>query len=183
MKTKNKTSLSQQVKELTELLQRTQANFENYRKQHEKRVQEIHEQAGKELMVQLLTVLDNFELALKSTDNSKEFVKGMALIYSQLSNLLEDKGLIQIKTKNNMFDPHFHEALIKIESDKPENMIIEELQKGFLLNNKVVRHAKVKISSGILETNKFSDCLETEVSKRKEEKVDEKIIKKQTRGK
>lgn len=148
MKSKNKkNSVSNQVKELTELLQKTQANFENYRKQQEKRIQEIQEQANKELIVQLLTVLDNFELAMRSANGSKDFMKGVELIYSQLSGLLGDNGLKPIKTENKVFDPHFHEALMKAESDKPENTIIEELQKGFMLNDKVIRHAKVKISA------------------------------------
>ena len=158
-----KDSLSDQVKELTELLQRTQANFENYRKQQEKRIQEIQEQANEELIVGLLTVLDNFELALKNKkdDKSKSFAKGIELIYSQLSNLLKDKGLKEIKTENEFFDPHFHEALMAVGSDKPENTIIEEMQKGFLLNDKVIRHAKVKVGAGKIK-----------------EKIDEQKIKK-----
>ena len=158
--------LKEQIKELTEILQRTQANFENYRKQTEKRIQEIHDMANKDLTIQLLTVLDNFELALKllNSENSKglensknfqsnaknpeEFVEGVKLIYSQLTTVLENNGLKPIKTKNQIFDPHAHEALIKVDSDKPENAIVEELQKGFLLNDKVIRHAKVKVSAG-----------------------------------
>ena len=53
-----------------------------------------------------------------------------------------------IETKNKIFDPHLHEALMKVDSDKDENVILEEFQKGFILNNKVIRHARVKLSSG-----------------------------------
>lgn len=141
-------SLKEQVQELTELLQRTQANFENYRKQQETRIKDIQEWANRDLISQLLTVLDNFELALKNTKNHEDFIKGVELIYSQLSNTFEDNGLKPIKTKNQIFDPHYHEALMKEDSDEPENLILEELQKGYSLNERVIRHAKVKISSG-----------------------------------
>ena len=70
--------------EMRDLLQRTQANFENYRKQTEKRVEESIEFANKDLILQILPILDNFELALKNTENKEEFVNGIELIYSQL---------------------------------------------------------------------------------------------------
>jgi len=171
-KTKKKKETQERVEELTELLQRTQASLENYRKQTEKRIQEIQELANKDLIIQLLTVLDNFELALSNTGSSEEFVKGaekskisgttknsfnefligVELIYSQLLTVLENKGLKSIKTENMVFDPHAHEALMKENSDKPENTVLEELQKGYSLNDKVIRHVKVKVSAGkILE--------------------------------
>ena len=136
-----------QKKDLTEMLQRKQAEFENYRKQQEKRIEDIREQANKDLILQLLPLLDNFNLALKNCQtNGKEFVKGVELIYSQLFTVLENNGVKPIQTDNQDFDPYFHEALMKINSEKPENTIIEELQKGFLLKDRVIRHAKVKVS-------------------------------------
>lgn len=137
-----------QLKELTELLQRTQANFENYRKQQEKRIEEIRNFANKELILQILPILDNFELALKNTGNPQEFIKGIELIYSELFTTLENQGLKLISRENRIFDPNFHEALMNVDSEEPENTILEELQKGFLLKEQVIRHAKVKVSSG-----------------------------------
>lgn len=139
----------QQIKELTELLQRTQANFENYRKQTEKRSEENQQLAAKEIILSLLPILDNFELALKNLEKSSptDFRQGIKLIYSQLFSLLEEKGVKPIITEG-LFDPYFHEALLKVHSDLPENVIIEEFQKGFILNGKVIRHAKVKVSAG-----------------------------------
>ncbi len=137
--------------EMKELLQRTQANFENYRKQQEKRIEEIREMAAKDVILQLLPVLDNFEMALKSADtnpNPKDFLKGVELIYAQLNGLLENIGIKIIATENEAFDPYFHEALIKSESELPENTIIEEIQKGYMLHSKVIRHARVRISAG-----------------------------------
>ena len=147
-KTKKKKETQERVEELTELLQRTQASLENYRKQTEKRIGEIQELANKDLIIQLLTVLDNFELALSNTGSSEEFVKGVELIYTQLLTVLENKGLKSIKTENIVFDPHAHEALMKVDSNESENTVLEELQKGYILKGKVIRHAKVKVSSG-----------------------------------
>jgi molecular chaperone GrpE (heat shock protein) len=137
-----------QLQETTELLQRTQANFENFRKQTEKRMEEIRDMTSRGVILQILPVLDNFELALKSTDQKGDFVSGVELIYAQLFTVLENNDIKIIETEDRMFDPHYHEALMKVESDLPENTIIEELQKGYLLHDKVVRHARVKISAG-----------------------------------
>jgi molecular chaperone GrpE len=136
--------------ELKELLQRTQANFENYKKQSEKRILEIQKMAAKEVILQVLPVLDNFDLALKNTEHSKheDFIQGIELIYSQLNSMLQSNGVKEIKTNHQKFDPYLHEALMKVESDQEQDIIIEEFQKGFTLNSEVIRHAKVKISSG-----------------------------------
>ena len=140
-----------ELQEMRELLQRKQAEFENYRKQVDKRFIEMKELANKNLIFKLLPVVDNFNLALKSADtnsNPEDFIKGVELIYSQLFSFLENNNVQSMVTEKKKFDPYFHEALMKVDSDLPENMIIEELQKGFLLHDRVLRHAKVKISSG-----------------------------------
>lgn len=144
----------QELQELTELLKRTQANFENYRKQTEKRIEEFQQFATKDLLLRILPIVDNFELALKtSCSNVEDLRKGIELIYSQLFNLLEENGLQPIKCEGK-FDPYQHEALMKVDSEQPEGTILEELQKGFILNGRVIRHAKVKISSGKKPENK-----------------------------
>ena len=135
--------------ELTELLKRNQANFENYKKQTESRVQEIRDMAAKDVILQILPIVDNFQLALKSTpQHTSEFAKGIELIYSQLFSVLENNDVKIIETEKKDFDPYLHEALMKVDSELPENRIVEELQKGFTLQGKVIRHAKVKISTG-----------------------------------
>ena len=147
--TKEKPQKKNELVELKDLLQRKQAELENFRKQQEKRFQELRDLANKDLILQLLPILDNFELALKSANtNSKDFLKGVELIYSQFFGLLENNHVQPIATEKKEFNPYYHEALMKINSELPENTIIEELQKGFILNNQVIRHAKVKISSG-----------------------------------
>lgn len=141
--------LQYKITELTGMLQRIQADSENYRKQTEKRIQEIIQFASQNMILQILPILDNFELALKNSNaNPKDFTKGVELIHSQLFTVLENQGVKPIKTENQEFNPYYHEALMKIASVEPENIIIEELQKGFMLNDKVLRPAKVKISDG-----------------------------------
>jgi molecular chaperone GrpE len=136
----------QKIGELTEALQRLQAEFENYKKREDKERKEFVGFANAELIKKVLQILDNFELAFKNTASGEEFVKGMELIYSQLHSTLEDTGLKHIECLNKPFDPEQHEALLTEESEKKPNTIIEELQKGYTLNDKVLRQSKVKVS-------------------------------------
>ncbi len=136
------------LQEMTELAKRTQANFENYRKQTEKRMEEMRENAARGIILQLLPIIDNLELALKNVQEQTDFVKGIELIYSQLFSILEAQGLEVISMEKAAFDPYYHEALLKVESDLPMNVILEEFQKGYLLKGQVLRHARVKISAG-----------------------------------
>ncbi len=129
-------------KEYFESLQRLQAEFDNFRKRTEKEKFEIVKYAEESLIVDLLDVLDNFELSLKYSEDD-----GVKMIYSELYSLLEKKGLETIETKGD-FNPLFHEALMK-EDRKEDNKILEELQKGYLLNHKVIRTSKVKISKAM----------------------------------
>ena len=156
-KKKENKEANNELLEMRELLQRKQAELENYRKQVEKRFIEVREFSTKDVILQLLPILDNFELALKSNqDHTSETIKGVELIYSQFFSVLENNGISVIKKKE--FDPYYHEALMKVDSDQPENTIVEELQKGFILNDKVIRHTKVKISSGKKTEDDCKEC-------------------------
>ena len=138
---KNKT-----IEELTDTLKRLQAEFENYRKRNEKDRIEFTKFAGARSVEKLLPVLDSFEMALKHTNEPQKFINGMKLIYAQLHSALEAEGLRAIKTDGEKFDPYKHEVLMKEESEKPEGTILEEFQKGYMLNDKILRFSKVKIS-------------------------------------
>src|SRR3989338_7250834 len=96
--------------EMTDLLKRTQANFENYRKQMEKRVADIKEIAAKDMILQLLPIIDNFELALKNIphDQTTDFTKGVELIHAQMSELLVNNGVQVMDCVGEKFDPHKH---------------------------------------------------------------------------
>ncbi len=134
------------IKELTETLQRLQAEFENYKKRTERDQVDFVKFAEKDFIKSMLPVLDNFELALQNQKSPKEFLKGVELIYAQLFQLLEERGLKIIEAKGEKFDPYKHEALLTEKSNKKENLVLEELQRGYMLHDKVIRHAKVKVS-------------------------------------
>jgi len=145
--TKQKTEdKNEQIAELTETLQRLQAEFENHKKYVEKQSSEFVKYSKADLIIKLLPILDSFELALKNTSDKEKFIKGVELIFSQLYSLLEKEGLKPIKAEGQKLDVHKHEVLLKESSHNPEDTIIEELQKGYTLHDKVIRHSKVKVS-------------------------------------
>ena len=133
--------------DLLKTIQMTQAEFENYRKRVE-RDRALHsEMSNKDLILNLLPALDNFEIAFKSQKSSfEDFMKGMELIYSQMLDILKKEGLEPINAIGERFNPHFHECLLQEESDKDSGTVIEEFQKGYLLREKVIRPTKVKIA-------------------------------------
>jgi len=133
-------------KELREMLQRVQADFENYRKRVEKEKEQFAATASSLIIKQLLPVVDNFEAALKNKSSNAEFAKGIEMIYAQLFSVLESAGLKPIEAEGNQFDPYLHEALMQEESDKGDGIVIEEFQKGYMIGDTVVRHSKVKVS-------------------------------------
>ncbi|MBD3249120.1 nucleotide exchange factor GrpE [Candidatus Woesearchaeota archaeon] len=136
-----KQETEQNIEELTSALKQVQADFENYRKRTEKEQEKLCRSASKELIIDILPVLDSFELALKDKQD-----KGLEMLYSQLMSILEKKGLKQIEALDKKFDPYLHEALLQEKSEKEEGIVLEELQKGYMLNDDVVRHTKVKVS-------------------------------------
>jgi len=131
-------------KELTDTLQRVQAEFENYRKRTNKEVMMIREMASESLVAKLLPVIDHFELAFKHKEEN-EFAKGMEMIFGQLKEILEGEGLQEIQ-QTSIFDPNLHEAIETVKSKKPGGTIIQVFQKGYLFNNKLLRPAKVKVA-------------------------------------
>jgi molecular chaperone GrpE len=137
---------TQKIDELTDTLKRLQAEFENYKKWSAKEKAEFVKYANADMISQLLPVLDSFEIALKNTSDKDKFLEGIKIIYAQLHSLLEAEGLRPIKSVGEKFDPYKHEVLMKGESDKEDDTILEEFQKGYMLNDKVLRHSKVKIS-------------------------------------
>lgn len=144
-----------QIAELTNTLKRLQAEFENYKKRADKENVNTIKNANIGLIIELLPVLDSFELALKNPHCENEEVakyrKGIELIYSQLHSILEDQGLRIIDTKNQKFDPFRHEVLMVKESDEPEDKILQEFQKGYFLNEIIIRHSKVMIAKHVEE--------------------------------
>jgi molecular chaperone GrpE len=144
--TAKKPKKENKIKELTETVQRLQADFENYKKRTEKEKQEFVKYACQNIVLDLLPILDNFELALQHTKNQEEFVKGIELVYANFIDVLEKKGLKQINSINKEFNPVIHEALMQETSKESPGTIIEEFQKGYMINDKVIRPTKVKVA-------------------------------------
>ena len=146
-----KTEQEKKIEELTTLLQRLQADFDNYRKRTEKEHAAFREYATRQLLTDLLPVLENFELAIKTVQD-----EGIIMIHTQLVGILEKYGLQAMETIGKKFDPKLHEALLQKESDAQPNTIVEELQKGYIVGNVVLRPARVVISTKNNETTRLS---------------------------
>ncbi|HDI72788.1 MAG: nucleotide exchange factor GrpE [Candidatus Altiarchaeales archaeon] len=141
--------LKKEIEELRKHSLRQRADFENYRKQLDREREEFMKYANEKLITQLLEVIDNFERALPELEkNDPESARGIEMIYKQLMQILEKAGLRRIEAIGKKFDPYYHEAFLREKSDEPEGTILEELQKGYMLNLKVIRHSKVKVSKG-----------------------------------
>lgn len=127
-------------------LQRLQADFENYRRRITKEKEEFHKYASESLICSLLPILDNFERAIAAGEG-ENLLSGVEMIFRQLKEILEKEGLCSIEAVKTEFDPNRHEAVMTVENDDyPDNTVIEEFQKGYLLKDKVIRPAMVKVS-------------------------------------
>lgn len=132
-------------------LLRLQADFENARKRWEKDRCELVKYASEDLISNLLNVVDDIERSIELSRDKHEdmtaLLKGLEMILSHLYDLLRKNGVTAMDAKNKPFDPHYHEALMQSDNEHlPENTVLEEIQKGYLLNNRVLRTAKVQVS-------------------------------------
>jgi molecular chaperone GrpE len=130
-------------------LQRVAADFENYRKRVAREQESLVARAHERLMKELLPVLDDLERALRAAEEHEEakLEEGVRLVHRELEEALSKEGLVVIET-DGKFDPHVHEALLSQPSDKDEGEIIEVLQRGYRLGDRVLRPARVVISQG-----------------------------------
>lgn len=136
--------------EYLDSLQRLQADFENYKKRTLKEQTEFLQVASKNLILELIPVVDNLERALnagKEAKDSNSLSKGVEMVYAQLMDILEKAGVSEINPQGEEFNPHHHEAVMQVNSDKhADNTIVEVLQKGYLLKGRLLRPASVKVS-------------------------------------
>ncbi|KGP75183.1 protein grpE [Desulfosporosinus sp. Tol-M] len=133
-------------------LQRLQAEFDNYRKRTQKEKTEIIKYASERLVGELLPVLDNFDRAISAAKVNPDFTsfsQGVEMILRQLQTVLDKEGLKVIDAVGQPFDPNIHEAVLRVasEDEHPENTVVEELQKGYYLKEKVIRPSMVKVSN------------------------------------
>ena len=129
---------------------RLYAEFENARKRMEREKQEFVKYAHEGVVADFLNILDDLERTVNAAKTKHEdydaFLKGIEIVMKHIEGTLKKHGVKPIEAKGKMFDPHAHEVLLQEESDKDDGVVLEELQKGYYLNDKVVRTAKVKVA-------------------------------------
>jgi molecular chaperone GrpE len=131
---------------------RLYSEFDNYRKRSSKERIELSKTASEEMIVNLLAVLDDFERALKSVESNDQtavLYEGVGLIYNKLHSILSQKGLKAMESLGADFDPDFHDAIAQVpaQNEKDKGKVFDEVQKGYFLYDKVIRHAKVVVSN------------------------------------
>ena len=148
---KKKDKKDEQIEELTDKVKRQMAEFDNFRKRTEKEKSQMYDMGAKTIVEKILPVIDNFErgLAAVPEDNKEDaFVVGMDKIYRQMLTVLEEAGVKPIEAVGAEFDPNFHNADMHVEDETlGENVVAEELQKGYMYRDTVVRHSMVKVAN------------------------------------
>jgi molecular chaperone GrpE len=140
-------ALRAENEELIDTLQHVKAEFDNYRKRAARDQEALVARAGERIVKELLPVLDDLERALEAAEQHEEakLEEGVKLVHRQLEQLLEREGLAPVAT-DGMFDPHVHEALLTQPSAAEEGSVIEVLQKGYRLGDRVLRPARVVVA-------------------------------------
>jgi molecular chaperone GrpE len=144
--------LKEKFDSLNDKYLRLYSDFDNYRRRSLKDIGDIRKNASEDVIVKLLPILDDFERAITafdSSENSKGLKDGIILIFNKFMSVLSGTGLEQMKTVGEPFNTDFHEAITSIEvSDTGmKNKVVDEIEKGYLLNGKVIRYAKVVVGS------------------------------------
>ncbi|GIP15342.1 nucleotide exchange factor GrpE [Paenibacillus montaniterrae] len=142
--------LRKQLEEANNRLLRVQADYDNFRRRTLKEKEELAKYASAKLVENLLPSIDNFDRALAasaSTGDYESLAKGLDMIFRQLMATVEAEGLKAMTTVGEPFNPEYHQAVMTVETDEyEEGIIVEELQKGYMLKDKVIRPAMVKVS-------------------------------------
>ena len=142
-------SLKEKLAELNDKFLRQAAEFENFKRRNAKERIELIQTAGKDVITDLLDVIDDSERAqnqMASANDIEALKEGLSLVFSKLRNTLTAKGLKPMDAKGKAFDPDLHEAIAEIEAGKEmKGKVIDEVQKGYYLNDKIIRYAKVVV--------------------------------------
>lgn len=146
------TELQAKVNELNDKYLRLYSDFDNFRKRTAKERVELIQTAGEDVFKNILPILDDFERAIKAnneTEDIKAVKDGVNLVYNKLKSTLTQKGLEEMKSIAEVFNPDLHEAITNVPapSEDMKGKIVEELEKGYMLNGKIIRFAKVVIGN------------------------------------
>lgn len=148
---KKKDKKDEQIEELNDKLKRQMAEFENFRKRTEKEKTQMYDMGAKSIIEKVLPVIDNFERGLAAVPEENKddaFVTGMDKIYKQMITELESIGVKAIEAVGEEFNPDFHNAVMQMESEEYESGVVaQELQKGYMYKDSVVRHSMVAVVS------------------------------------
>ena len=134
-----------------DLALRSQADFENYKKRATREKEDAVKYANSSLLQRLVSILDNFELGLaaaKTEGTHSPIYSGMVLVQKQLNDLLEENGLQAIEAEDKKFDPNLHEAIAHEPSETPEGTVIRQARRGYRFKDRLLRPARVVVSSG-----------------------------------
>ena len=148
---KKKDPKDEKIEELTDRVKRQMAEFENFRKRTEKEKSSMYEMGARDIIERMLPVIDNFERGLATVPEDAKgtpLAEGMEKIYKQFQKTLEEAGVKPIEAVGQEFDPNFHNAVMHVDDDSlGENIVAEELQKGYMYRESVVRHSMVKVAN------------------------------------
>ena len=146
----NQNAKAKQLEELKDKHLRLMAEFENFKRRSVREKMDMMKNAAKDTMTVLLPVLDDFDRARKAAEENDKgdlFAEGIGLVYKKLSSTLEQKGLKPMETNGEAFDPELHEALTEVlaPTEDLKGKVIDTIEKGYWLNDKIIRHAKVVV--------------------------------------
>ncbi len=142
----------EESKEMHERLLRVSADFENYKKRSDREMADFRKYANQSLLKEMLTVVDNLELAINSAKEEKnadkKLIEGLNLTRNEMLRVFEKFNVKPIKARGETFDPAFHEAVMREETDDyPENIVLSEFQKGYLIHDRLLRPAMVVVAA------------------------------------
>ena len=146
---KDKKNKAQEIiDEFNDKVMRQMAEFENFRKRSDKEKTQMYDMGAKSILEKILPVVDNFERGLDAAADGDSFADGMKMIYKQLMTSLEEAGVKEIEAEGEEFNPDYHNAVMHVEDEElGENVVVEVLQKGYMYNDTVLRHAMVKVAN------------------------------------
>ena len=148
-KEKKKDKRDEQIEQLNDKVMRQIAEFENFRRRTDQEKAQMFGNGQKAVIEKILPVVDNFERGLATVEEGADpFADGMLMIYKQLLTTLEEAGVKPIEAVGQEFNPEFHNAVMHVDDEEVgENIVVEEFQKGYMMNDSVVRHSMVKVAN------------------------------------
>ncbi|MGN0342866.1 MAG: nucleotide exchange factor GrpE [Roseburia sp.] len=150
-KKEKKDKKDEQIEELNDRLRRQMAEFDNFRKRTEKEKSQMFDMGASTIIEKILPVIDSFErglAAVSEEEKENSFVQGMDKVYKQMTTALAEVGVTAIEAAGAEFDPNLHNAVMHVEDESlGENVVAEELQKGYMYKETVVRHSMVKVAN------------------------------------